>query len=280
MPGEAYVPVFKGSENFKGPVVHSTKFKSGGDYVQKKVVIIGSGTSSIDIAQDLYEQGAEATIVQRSTTMVISSKAIVNIVMNGLYDGTGPPTDVADLLNFSFPFFLSKNIHTLVAPMTKQHDAALLEGLEKAGFKLDYGPDDAGLLPKYIMRGGGYYIDVGGASLIAEGKVKIKQGKEVDHFEEGGIVFEDGSKLEADAIVLATGYKGMKSTVASLLGENVAARTSPIWGIDKEGENYGLWRETGHPHLWFHGGNLSGCRFYSKRLALQIKAQQTGIWKV
>ncbi|KDQ16814.1 hypothetical protein BOTBODRAFT_30708 [Botryobasidium botryosum FD-172 SS1] len=280
MPGEAYVPEFKGSDKFKGPIVHSTKFKSGGDHTQKKVLIIGCGTSALDIAQDLYEHDAEVTIVQRSTTTVVSSAAILNIVMRGMYDGTGPPTDVADLFNFSLPFPVSKKVHSIVAPIARQHDAALLEGLEKAGFALDEGPDGAGLLPKYVTRGGGYYIDVGGANLIVEGKVKVKQGKEVDYFEEDGVVFEDGSKLEADVIVLATGYKGMKSTVANLLGEEVASRTPPIWDVNKEGETNGLWKSTGYPHLWFHAGNLSFCRFYSKRLALQIKAQQVGIWKV
>ncbi len=41
--------------------------------------------------------------------------------------------------------------------------------------------------------------------MIIDGKVKIKQGQEVQQFEENGIRFEDGSFLEADVVVLATG---------------------------------------------------------------------------
>jgi hypothetical protein len=44
----------------------------------------------------------------------------------------------------------------------------LLEGLEKAGFKLDQGPDDARLFMKHFQRGGGYYIDVGASQLIID----------------------------------------------------------------------------------------------------------------
>jgi len=51
----------------------------------------------------------------------------------------------------------------------------------------------------------GYYIDVGCSQLIIDGKVKIKQGQEIERFEENGIRFKDGSFLEADIVVLATG---------------------------------------------------------------------------
>jgi len=277
--GEPNIPTFKGTENFKRPILHSTQFKNGADYAQKKVVIIGSCTSAIDIAQDLYEQGAEPTLVQRSSTYIITSQAFLDVLFKGVYDGTGPPTDIADLLSYSLPNLLAKTFHVGLTALVKQQDAALLDAVEKAGFKLDFGVDDSGLLPKFLIKGGGYYIDVGGADLIAEGKIKVKQGQEVDHFEKDGVVFADGSKLEADGIVLATGYQGMKSTIAKILGEEVAARTSDVWGLDEEGEIRGMWKATGHPGLWYHGGNLALCRFFSRRLALQIKAQLVGLYE-
>ena len=46
-------------------------------------------------------------------------------------------------------------------------------------------------------------IDVGCAALIIEGKVKIKQGVEIDHLKKDSVVFTDGSELEADAIIFA-----------------------------------------------------------------------------
>lgn len=38
-------------------------------------------------------------------------------------------------------------------------------------------------------------------------------------------------------------------------------------------------RRTGHPGFWFFGGNLALCRYYSRMLALQIKAMEEGIMK-
>lgn len=38
-------------------------------------------------------------------------------------------------------------------------------------------------------------------------------------------------------------------------------------------------RRTGHPGFWFFGGNLALCRYFSRMLALQIKALEEGIMK-
>ena len=51
--------------------------------------------------------------------------------------------------------------------------------------------------------GSAIVIDVGCAALIIEGKVKIKQGVEIDHLKKDSVVFTDGSELEADAIIFA-----------------------------------------------------------------------------
>jgi len=58
-------------------------------------------------------------------------------------------------------------------------------------------------LPFFFAKG--YYIDVGCSQLIIDGKVKIKQGQEIERFEKTSVRFKDGSFLEADVVVLATG---------------------------------------------------------------------------
>lgn len=41
--------------------------------------------------------------------------------------------------------------------------------------------------------------------MIADGKIKIKSDSELDRITESGALFKDGSRLEADVIILATG---------------------------------------------------------------------------
>jgi hypothetical protein len=259
---------------------HSSEFKGAkANSTGKKAIVVGCCNSGHDIAQDYFEHGYDVTMVQRSSTCVISSASILDIGLAGLYDETGPPVDDADVFFHSIPNPVLKAIHVAVTAAQNEHDAALLDGLTKAGFKLDQGPDGTGLFMKYFQRGGGYYIDVGASQLIVDGKIKIKQGQEIDEVLPHGMRFKDGSELEADEIVFATGYKNMRSQARQIFGDELADRVRDVWGFDKEGELRTMWRKTGHPGFWFFGGNLALCRYYSRMLAVQIKALEQGICK-
>lgn len=277
--GKKNFPSIKGMESFQGDrLCHSSEFPGArADAKGKKAVVVGSCNSGHDIAQDFYEKGYNVTMVQRSSTCVISSESITEIGLKGLYDEDGPPVDDADLLLWSIPSEILKAQQIKVTALQNQRDKKTLEGLEKAGFKLDMGPNDAGLFFKYFQRGGGYYIDVGASQLIIDGKIKIKQGQEITQVLPHGLEFADGSQLEADEIVFATGYQNMRTQAREILGDEVADRVGSIWGFDEEGEMRTIWRRSGHPGFWFMGGNLALCRYYSRILALQIKALEEGI---
>jgi hypothetical protein len=130
---------------------------------------------------------------------------------------------------------------------------------------------------KYFQCGGGYYIDVGASQLIIDGKIKIKQGQEISAVLPHGLQFADGSQLEADEIIFATGYKNMRTQAQVIFGDELADRIGGVWGFDPEGELRTIWRRSGHPGFWFMGGNLALSRYYSKILALQFKALEVGI---
>lgn len=277
--GKKNQPTFKGMESFKGDrICHSSEFPGANPNSKgKKAVVIGSCNSGHDIAQDYYEKGYDITMVQRSSTCVVSSDPLVNIALKGLYEENGPPVEDADLYLWSFPSTLFKTQQSKVTQVISKEDAPVIEGLEKAGFKVDKGPDDAGLLIKYLQRGGGYYINVGASQMIADGKIKIKQGQEITEILPHALRFADGTELEADEIILATGYQNMRTQARIIFGDEVADRLGDIWGWDSEGEMRTIWRRSGHPGFWFMGGNLALCRYYSRLLALQIKAVEEGL---
>ncbi|KAK0463689.1 putative dimethylaniline monooxygenase (N-oxide-forming) [Desarmillaria tabescens] len=273
--GEPNIPTFKDQSVFKGPVYHSSQFKSGEGFKDKKAIVVGCCNSGHDIAQTLYEHGADVTIVQRSSTYVISSTG-VGCLLGPLYGEDTPPTEDADIINFSLPVLMYNNLHKHATEQIAELDRDLLEGLRKAGFKLNTGINDAGLMMTYLSKGGGYYIDVGASKLIAEKKIKIKQGHEISHFTENTLVFDDRTAIEADIVILATGYQNMKTTAIRILGSE-AERISEVWGLDTEGELKGIAKPSGHPGIYTFGGNLAQARFMSKRLALRIKAQMEGL---
>ena len=280
--GKMFMPDIPGKDNFKGTrLCHSSQFPGAtphnkGDK-QRKAIVIGSCNSGHDLAQTFYENGYDVTMVQRSSTCVVSSKAITDIALKGLFDDDGPPTEDADVWLHGTPCSVLKSLQVGVTKQQGEMDQETLTGLERAGFKLDQGPDASGLLMKYFQRGGGYYIDVGCSKLIIDGKIKIKQGQEITEILEHGMKFADGTELEADEIVFATGYQNMRTEAKTIFGQEVYDRVSDIWGFDEEGEMRGIWRPSGHPGFWFMGGNLALCRYYSRVLALQIKAREVGM---
>lgn len=272
----------EGINDFKGDrLVHSSKYTcvAPNNGAGRKAVVIGSCNSGHDIAQDYYDNGYDVTIVQRSSTLVVAGTTIVQMLLGSLYYEGGPPVDDADILNLGIPSEVVKRIHTQITVKTNEKDKSMLAGLDRAGFKIDQGPDDAGLWIKYLQRGGGYYIDVGTSQLIIDGKIKIKQGHEVIRIQAHSLVFDDGSELEADEVVFATGFQRMRSSVRKILGDEVADRVCDVWGFDEQGEIRGMWRKSGHAGFWFAGGNLALCRYYSRSLALAIKGLEEGLYK-
>ncbi|KAH8703486.1 flavin-binding monooxygenase-like protein [Talaromyces proteolyticus] len=279
--GKKNFPSFKGADAFQGDLLcHSSDFPGANPASKgKNAVVVGCCNSGHDIAQDFYEKGYNVTMVQRSSTLVISSNALVEVGLKGLYEEDGPPTEDADAWLISLPSEILKGQQIKVTKAQNQFDKNTLEGLKKAGFQVDMGPQDAGLFLKYFQRGGGYYIDVGASQLIVDGKIKIKQGQEISQVLANSIEFADGSTLPADEIVFATGYQNMHTEARAILGDALADRVGSVWGFDKEGEFRSMWRPSGHPAFWYMGGNLFFCRYYSKFLALQIKAIEEGIKK-
>ena len=199
--------------------------------------------------------------------------------MSPLYGENGPATQDADMISQSVPNAVVKRSNIDITKVQNKADEKILQGLQATGFRVDKGPDESGLWIKYLQRGGGYYVDVGCSQLIIDGKIKIKQGVEINEVVPTGLKFADGEILEADEIVFATGYLNMRTQCRNIFGDEVADRVKDVWGFDEEGELRTIWRKTGHPGFWFMGGNLALCRWYSKLLALQIKALEEGVCK-
>ncbi|WP_454817586.1 NAD(P)-binding domain-containing protein [Labrys neptuniae] len=290
MSGIPNEPAFPGMELFAGEQCHSSRYKSSDAYSGRKCVVIGSNNSAHDICADLWEKGADVTMVQRTSTHVASSDALFQFGTSRLYSEDaleqGIDTDKADLLNASVPYRLMPEILRPVTASIKAADADLLERLEKVGFLLDFGDDESGLFLKYMRRGSGYYIDVGASDLIANGDIKLKSGVGVREITRNGVMLGDGTELPADLIIYATGYGSMNGWAARLISQEVADRVGKVWGLGSdttkdpgpwEGEPRNMWKPTRQEGLWFHGGNLHQSRHYSQYLALQLKARMEGL---
>jgi putative flavoprotein involved in K+ transport len=254
------IPALKG---FRGKVVHSSQYKDAAAWKGKRAVVLGTGTSGHDIAQDLYSAGAKVTIVQRSPTLVINVEPSAQLVYSIYHEG--PPLEDCDLITVSVPLPVAKKAHQLASDHAARLDRELLDKLAKKGFRLDYGEDNTGWQFKYLSRGGGYYFNVGASDLIVDGRIALAQYSELE-------------KLlpDTDLVVLATGYKGQEALVEKLFGREVAQRVGPVWGYGDGQELRNMFQRTPQPGLWFLAGSFAQCRIYSHYLALQIQADEAG----
>ncbi|SFH67813.1 flavin-containing monooxygenase [Albimonas pacifica] len=268
-------PEIPGLGSFRGRVLHSSDYRDGEDFSGRRALVIGTGNSGHDIAQDLWSSGAQATLVQRSPTSVVNIEPSAQLPYAFYSDG--PSTEICDLIAVSMPVPLLRRAHRGYTARAQEMDAALLDGLRAKGFRLDFGEDGTGWQFKYLARGGGYYFNVGCSDLIAEGEIGLVQASDLAGFEADAAILADGRRLPLDLVVLATGYKGQEALVARLFGEAVAARVGPVWGFGDGLELRNMFVPTPEPGLWFIAGSLAQCRIYSRYLALQIKAQEEGI---
>ena len=275
--GTPKIPDIPSLQKFKGKVIHSSQFDGGANWGGRNVLIIGTGTSAHDIAQDLHGHGARATLVQRSPTLVVQVEPSAQLY-DSVYLGEGPSLEDRDLINTSMPFQVWFAAHKLLTAKAQENVGPLLESLEKVGFRLSQGFEDSGWAYLFRTRGGGYYFNIGCSDLVARREVGLIQNADIETFVPEGVQMRDGRSVPADLVVLATGFKGHEHMVQKFFGPEVAARVGPIWGIDPDKQELcNMWTRTGQPGLWFTGGAFSMCRAYSKYLALQIQAAELGL---
>jgi len=268
------IPEIPGLTNFAGRRMHSSRYEDGEDWKGKRAIVIGTGNSGHDIAQDLHSSGAAVTMVQRSSTLVVSIEPSAQLVYTPYNEGT---LEDNDLIAVSMPLKVARKSHALTCEKSAALDKDLLDGLRRVGFKLDFGDDNTGWQFKYLTRGGGYYFNVGCSDLLVRHEIALKQFADIDTFVAEGAKMKSGEVIPADLIVLATGYRPQEELVRNLFGETVTNRVGTIWGFGDTQELRNMYVRTGQPGLWFIAGGLAQCRIGSKQLALQIKAIEEGL---
>jgi putative flavoprotein involved in K+ transport len=85
------LPDWPGSKDFRGRLLHSVDYRSGREFAGKRVLVVGLGNSGAEIAADLVEQGATASVSVRSTPPITSREIV------------GVPVQIFGLVLHAFP---------------------------------------------------------------------------------------------------------------------------------------------------------------------------------
>src|SRR3984885_300379 len=198
---QGYSPEFPGAENFAGRIVHPQKWTDDIDYAGKRVVVIGSGATAVTLVPEMAKQAAHATMLQRSPPYVVARPA---------------QDPVANKLRARLPAKLAYHLIRWRNVMWGMYFFQLsrrkpdrVKQLILGGVRMALGPDydiATHFTPRYnpwdqrlcLVPDGDLF------NAIREQRASVVT-QEIDSFTKKGIRLKDGSELEADIIVTATG---------------------------------------------------------------------------
>nr|BDD69309.1 probable indole-3-pyruvate monooxygenase [Verruciconidia persicina] len=272
------IPAVPGMKDFKGEIRHSSSHDSSRGF--KKVCVVGTSSSGFDTAFDCSRRGIDVTLLQRSPTYVMSLTHSVPRILGGYAPdsktGNIPSLEEQDRLFFSTPCGPGEELGRRTAKDLEDLDKPLLKALNARGLRTWRGQRNTGISTLGQTRNGGFYFDAGACADIIDGKIKVETGS-IERFTEDKVILSGGREYEFDLVVFATGFTNTIESIRATLGEDIASRVGPIWGVDEEGEAKTAFRESGVPNLWIMVGFLPMTRYVSKLLALRLKALKEGI---
>jgi len=200
---EGYTPDFKGTERFRGPIVHPQHWPEDLDYKDKRVVVIGSGATAVTLVPSMAEDAAHVTMLQRTPTYIVAlpgKDAIAELLHKFLpHKLLYPIVRWKNVLLGLLSFQLSRRRPELMKGLLRR-------GLERslpAGYDIDthfrppYNPWDQRLC---VVPDGDLF------KAIHRDDVDIVTDR-IDTFTETGIKLESGKELAADIIITATGLQ-------------------------------------------------------------------------
>ena len=198
-----HMPSFINQEKFEGQIIHPQFWNDQLDYINKKVVVIGSGATAITLVPAIAEKAEHVVMLQRSPSYVVSrpSEDAINKFLRKFL-----PIKLTyflirwkNILWQSYTFFLARKFPNKI----KQGILDLLKnelGSDydiKKHFTPSYKPWDQRicLVPDSDL-----------FSVIKKSKASVITDK-VKEFISDGILLESGERITADIIVTATGIE-------------------------------------------------------------------------
>jgi len=243
---EPRVPDWARGGEFRGQVLHSAEYRTGGEFAGSRALVVGLGNSGAEIATDLVEQGASSVSVAVRTPPPIVTRELFGVL----------PVQFFGIA--LMPLRIPRVVDRVGATLRKR----------AVGDLRPYGLGPAAWGPFTARRPA--VIDVGFLEVLKAGSVTVRPA--VERLAANGVEFADGSSEEFDVVVLATGFgTGLDRVLRDVPGV-VSEDGQPL---ARSG------RPTAAPGLYFIGfdetvrGHLFEARRESKRLARAVARSLT-----
>jgi len=186
-----WVPKWPGRDTFAGRLIHSAEYRNAEEFRGEDVLVVGPGSSGMEIAYDLAENGAaRVRLAVRTPPNIILREPLGPLLARLLVK---LPTARADRI---MSFVRSKKIGDLTEFGLPEPEEGVVSRLKRLG-----------VAPAIVDR------EV--LAAIRDGRIEIVRA--VEALDEGGARLADGSRIEPDAVIAATGYRtGLEPMVGHL----------------------------------------------------------------
>ncbi len=240
-----FVPDWPGLDSFTGVVRHSADFGELSQYREKRVLVVGAGNSGTDVLNHLVRAGTRSLRVSVRHGPAIAPCRMLGFPMQR----TAPllemmPAPLADRALKDIERLAFGNLARLGLPQHPQGGATRLR--------------KGGITPA---------VDDGFIAALKAGRIHLHPA--VDRFDAADVVMVDGSRVEADIVIAATGYRtGLEPMLGHLnvLDGKGAPLVNGAEGADR---CPGLWFIGMRPSL---GGFFRAARKDGQAIARQIHA--------
>jgi cation diffusion facilitator CzcD-associated flavoprotein CzcO len=204
----AHIPQWAGDNEFTGEMLHSSEYRNPGPYQGRRVLVVGSGSSGMEIAHDLASGGADK--------VWLGIRTPPNILLRSLPGGL--PGDLVSLPLYRLPIRIADAIGRTARRKN-------LGDLSQFGLPI---PDEGVMARVKHHDQVPALVDMDVIDAFKDGSIEVVA--TVESFDGDRVVLVDGSRLDPDSVVLATGYqRGLESLVGHL-GVLDAKGKPVVWG--------------------------------------------------
>ena len=189
------IPELPGADGFTGEQLHSSDYRNPRPYQGKKVLVMGSGSSGMEIAHDLAAGGA--------AKVWLAVRNPPNIMLRSLPGGL--PGDLLSVPMYRLPVRVADAIG-------RRARRANLGDLSEFGLPI---PDEGVFARVKRLEQVPSLVDMDVIDAVRDGSIEVVA--TVDSFDRDKVVLIDESRLDPNTVVLATGYlRGLEPLVGHL----------------------------------------------------------------